>query len=677
MNVIAQWFADNLDTIISSAEVIIGMGVIIFIHELGHFFFARRVGCRIDVFSVGMGPRLFGFKKGETDYRVSLIPFGGYVKIFGQGGIEEKEGDKNDPRFFENKTPGQRFWVFVAGVMMNFLIAIPLFIIVNCIGQRVPDNTITEISDGSPAFAAGIEPGDVLLGVVNNPATAAADITDAMWAEGATETWDTVVRRFMIRKDDENLWLKIKRGDETRVVMLPADELRSEDAMMYRINSGMNGLETVLAVKSLTDGSPGKGKLKPKDIIAEVDGVEIKNGDDLRKALNAVLIPPVAWKPCLELYGKPTIGKITLAVKREIGDNEYEDIVFDGYRPEIATFYDLPFEVYNRAAIGVLQKDSPAEKAGLKKDDVITEFGIEGDMKLVEYWSDIEDRYAALKDKATGKFLVRVRRLAEPIAITARDADDVAEALGIYFPKGLYIKSIPPDSPLLDLPQNSRPRVGDLVTGVDEMKLNDDFVTAEDMRLIMSGQYALAPGGNPKEARKITLLYRTPQMEGEDKTVGIRLMLNYRPMLGIVPGDGIMPDALVLNKKPFGEAVVKGLEDPFSIIKLTVEMFSTKRVGIGHVSGPVGIFEIARKSAEQSFADLIYILAFISVNLAVLNILPIPVLDGGHIMFLIVEKIRGKKISEKVRGKLEIIGLVALLTLIVVALKNDFFNFIL
>ena len=106
----------------------IGLGVIIFVHELGHFLAAKAVGIKVEVFALGFGPRLFGFKIGETDYRISAVPLGGYVKMLGQDDLHP-DAKVDSPRAYCSKSVGQRFLVIFAGVFMNMVCALGLFII--------------------------------------------------------------------------------------------------------------------------------------------------------------------------------------------------------------------------------------------------------------------------------------------------------------------------------------------------------------------------------------------------------------------------------------------------------------------------------------------------------------------------------------------------------------------
>jgi len=130
-------------------------------HELGHFLLAKKFGMRVDRFSFGLGPRLWGFKKGETDYSISLLPFGGYVKI---AGMEPQDrGRGND---FQRYPLWKRIFVISAGSIMNYLVSIILFSLIFIIGFYTFDlnrTVIGEVSEGSPAERANLLPGDEIL----------------------------------------------------------------------------------------------------------------------------------------------------------------------------------------------------------------------------------------------------------------------------------------------------------------------------------------------------------------------------------------------------------------------------------------------------------------------------------------------------------------------------------
>ena len=109
---------ETLSTVIYWLEVVFGLGFVIFIHELGHFLLAKWNGVKVEKFSIGFGPTLLGFRRGETEYVLAAIPLGGFVKMLGEG-LEEEANKSTDPRSFTNKSVGARMAIISAGVIMN------------------------------------------------------------------------------------------------------------------------------------------------------------------------------------------------------------------------------------------------------------------------------------------------------------------------------------------------------------------------------------------------------------------------------------------------------------------------------------------------------------------------------------------------------------------------------
>jgi regulator of sigma E protease len=147
------------------------LGVLVFVHELGHFLAARRVGIRVLTFSLGFGPKLLKYKRGDTEYCISALPLGGYVKMAGEAADEPRSGAPDE---FMSKTKWQRFQVLIMGPVMNILLAIGLLTIVLAQENKVPEYQLQPVVVGavnadSPAARAGIGPGDRIIRIGDQP----------------------------------------------------------------------------------------------------------------------------------------------------------------------------------------------------------------------------------------------------------------------------------------------------------------------------------------------------------------------------------------------------------------------------------------------------------------------------------------------------------------------------
>ncbi|MEK7671981.1 MAG: site-2 protease family protein, partial [Bacteroidota bacterium] len=167
---------------------IVTLGILVFIHELGHFLAAKVFRMRVDVFSLGFPPRAFGKQIGETDYCVSWIPIGGYVKIAGmidESFDTEYLNQEPQPWEYRSKPIWQRMIVISAGVIMNVLLAIAIFWGINYVqGRSVWDTTeVGYVLEGSPAEAAGLKGGDKILKINNQPIANWDDVRNHIYLE--------------------------------------------------------------------------------------------------------------------------------------------------------------------------------------------------------------------------------------------------------------------------------------------------------------------------------------------------------------------------------------------------------------------------------------------------------------------------------------------------------------
>ena len=152
-------------------------GLMVIAHEFGHFIVAKRYGIRVEEFAIGFPPRLFGFKRGETLYSINLLPIGGFVRMPGENGEMTDEAGNPDPRSFGAKKAGPRAAVLLAGVAMNLLLAILLFTVSEALGRVEYQPVLKDVTNNSPAQAAGIKAGDRILAVNGHPVTYFSDIT--------------------------------------------------------------------------------------------------------------------------------------------------------------------------------------------------------------------------------------------------------------------------------------------------------------------------------------------------------------------------------------------------------------------------------------------------------------------------------------------------------------------
>jgi regulator of sigma E protease len=232
-------------------------GVLVFIHEFGHFFTAKLVGIRVETFSFGYGKRLFGIRGKETDYRVSLIPMGGYVKFLGEGEIFSEGGKVSlPPDHFLAKTRWERFLVMVMGSVMNILLAVFIFTAINMVGVTVPayqdeKPVIGYIEPGSPAEKAGFRLDDEILSVDNEQ----------------VRTWSDV-ELAVSSKPNRLITVDFRRGGEAQEI-----QLRTEKRTRYALGyAGFTG-KFLTQIRMVKPGSPAeKAGLQQGDVILSVDG---------------------------------------------------------------------------------------------------------------------------------------------------------------------------------------------------------------------------------------------------------------------------------------------------------------------------------------------------------------------------------------------------------------------
>ncbi len=316
---------------------LIVIGIIIFIHEFGHFSMAKLFGIPVATFSLGFGPKLFGFRFRETEYKLSAIPLGGYVKIHG---MEDQEAAPDDPNSFYNRPRYQRFLVLFMGVGFNMLLAMILITTALMLGRQVSQSIGVEgkigvVKADSPAAKAGLQPGDVILEMKGQK----------------TPTWEEIIYATLLNPN-EAIQVKIRRGDQIleKNVFVEREKVN---------NLGYIGIapETTVIVSQLTEGKPAaKAGLKIGDRIESIDGKLIRDPASVVSAIQ-------------ESQGNP----ITITVQRNAGGHDEKK----SFTVQPEKFYEPYAPTFFQKLLGRLpQKDTegrwiigflPGEPTVLKK----------------------------------------------------------------------------------------------------------------------------------------------------------------------------------------------------------------------------------------------------------------------------------------------------------------------
>jgi len=229
------------------------LGVLIFVHELGHYMMAKRIGIRVLTFSLGFGPKIVGFRRGDTEYCISAVPLGGYVKMAGETSEEPLSGRPDE---FMSRTKWERFQVLIMGPVMNIALAIVLTAVVLTFGAEVPtfedqSAVVGAVLAGSPAAQSGIRPGDLITQVGGRGVATWGDVYVRVGAQPNRELPITVVR------DGRQLTLGVKTTTEGKYDV-------GDIGVLPNVHPHL---------AAVTPDSPAaQAGLKPGDLVAAVNG---------------------------------------------------------------------------------------------------------------------------------------------------------------------------------------------------------------------------------------------------------------------------------------------------------------------------------------------------------------------------------------------------------------------
>ncbi|MBK9519086.1 MAG: site-2 protease family protein [Anaeromyxobacter sp.] len=532
--------------------VVLLLGGLIFVHELGHFLVAKALSVKVVRFSIGFGPRLFGFTRGETEYQISLLPLGGYVKMTGEDPTQDVAPEDRGRGFLE-QAPWKRLAISFAGPAMNLLFPGLLFVALGLAqnGELVAGPVVGTVAPGSPAEVAGLQPGDRIRSVTvpGRPALALR--------------WFSDLRDVVAPHPEAPLTFVVERGGTSLpLTIVPAAE--DDSNLVERRTRGVIGVTPAYAT-ALAAPAPGlESPLRPLDLVTSVAGREVRHAGDLAAALAAASCQPVAMavrrgsgadRPALALQAVPTC--------------------LPGGGPAV-----LPADPTVAAYLARVDAGSPAAAAGLVRGDRLT----------------------AVNGHPVRSF---------------RDVN----ALGREFKPGV---------PAL-------------------LSLGDGRVVT------------LTPEGEA---------FRDKQTREEGTRPVLGFHLEDRVGLEVA---GLLVEEVTLHRG-VGEIAGLATQQLWEVVRLTVlglgKLF-TGDISLKTVGGPIMIFSIAAEAAEAGLGTYLFQMALISVNLGLMNLLPIPVLDGGHIVTAALEGITRRRLSLRTRELANWVGLALLLTLMVFAFGND------
>ena len=657
---------EQFTTVWAFLGIVLGFGFVIFVHELGHFLAAKWVGIKVTQFAIGFGHALLAWRKGigvrvgstekrynellaegvdpatlgETEYRLNWIPLGGYVKMLGQEDMDPT-AKSDDPRAFSNKPVWARAIVICAGVTMNIIFGFLFFVICFLKGVEFPAPVVGPVDPNGPAaraFAVGHENDPTYLGlrlddrILSIDDQPVSDFTDISVASALSPPGQ--VLRFVVQRPGEEKLLTYRYAATADENIGPAKGLLWPSfSMPISLEAGVD-----------KDSELYEQGVRTRMRVAAVDHQSVENYSQFLRLL-------------AERRGLPTPVTFNNADATVVVDLRAE--------PTLPVKDRQPHLLGLVPAVHVdeVKENSPAENVGIKRGDYLTLLGSQA-------WPSGDD-VVRIVQQAEGK----------PLAVTVlRDGNEV---------------SLPPVTP-------SRDGLIGIVMGYDEAFIAKSISVepAAQPADVFPGSRVVSINGKPVATygdmlREIQDLLDDGALESANSDLEIDLAIKDQPRVTKTValnaedisslreagwGDQVAPgvEFLILREKvvatgPFNAAAigVKKTKQFAGQVYITLLRLTQGSVQVKNLSGPVGIAHAGTRVAKQGWPYLFYFLGLISVNLAVVNFLPIPITDGGLMLFLIVEKLKGSPVSPKIQTAAFFIGVALLGSVFLITLFYD------
>ena len=544
-----------------SAAVLL-LGVLILVHELGHFLFAKIFGVRVLRFSLGFGPKLLAINAGGTEYRLSLIPLGGYVRLLGED-PGETVAEIDEDRTLHSKPLWQRYAIVVAGPVFNLLL--PIFIyFVHFFGHTtVLPPVIGTVLPNMPAAEAGLVPGDRVLAINGRPL--------GSWEE---------LENTIAENPEQSLRLQIKRDTHQEERDLLPVKLERRGAFRFRETVGLVGISPRFhlpeaGVLDLTSPVAQAG-LRTFDLVTSVNGKPVTYWAELERAVQNVGASPLRITYLRGAQSALPFAHISLQTPGTA-------VVIP--RPTFGEANKRSYEtglLSSELFVYAVEPGSPADKIGIRHGDQL--LTLEGEPVL--HWAQFSQKLSAGPQKTFHLTWVS--------------------------PGGIPHEAT--------FKQEVRPPV-------------DAYRRGED-RLVFG-----------TESRRA---WRTAD------PVPIKNRFTYAAVHAI---------------DRTGQLIVAMGQGFFEVVR--------GRVPLSSLGGPITIGYVAGVAAEQGLDQYLWLLALLSINIGLLNFLPVPILDGGLLVFFTIELLKGRPPSRRAREVASYVGLAAVVVLMAFALKNDVVRFLL
>ncbi len=587
------------------ALVVFGIGLVIFVHELGHFLAARWCGVRVETFSLGFGPKLLGWTRGATTYQVAAVPLGGFVRMAGE---EVAEGRPPLPDELPSKTVGQRFLIYSGGVIMNVVFALIVFPIILTVGVPFAAPVLGPSAPGSPAWHAGLAPGTRVESVNGNPVYGFINIPTEV-ALGSPEE-----ARLVVRDPGSDAPRNVRLIPEWNEALgafsigaMPAADPDGTIEVQRDSPAARAGLRAGDRLVAVPDATPG---LTLEEQLAQVSrGGQPVRGRFLRDGaeFEAVVQPEPDPRNETRLLGVGPPYRTVLAVR------------------------DTPL----------------AHGTGLQKEDRVLSVNDVPCLRPFDLLAGLEVPAPSVR--------WRVLRHGSPLefespALAPGQAVDLFHDIALALDQDTNQVVITPGSAAAD----AGLRDGDRIVRIGGAE-------------VAGFADILAAAKSAGDGAALALEVERP---------GERLTLEVAPRPWRAPSYGLgIRDAQYLFQADGAlDAIRVGFALSWKFLEeswLTLKRILFRQVSGQNIGGIITIGVVSHSFASVGLAKLFYFLCMLSMNLAFLNVLPIPVLDGGHLMFLLIERVKGSPVSERVHGYSQLVGVVLIVSLMVYVTFND------